>query len=90
MKGNGKESCISVYALYSKYGNTLAHCTISVEDEGYYDLQTPGAGTVCMDGETCEAISDDGKVVTLINREGELDCDFKLTKEEFEVACFCN
>lgn len=83
-----KKVCLSVESLYNKYGKDLTYCTISVEDKGYFDLQTLEAGTVCMDGETCEVISDKGNEVTLINREGESDYEFKLTKEEFGVACF--
>lgn len=80
--------CLSVKALHYKYGENLTHCTISTEDDGYFDLQTLGVGTVCMDGEECEVVKNDGFDVTLVNREGESDYEFLLTKEEFEVASF--
>ena len=82
----GKTVCLSIERLYEKYGESLTHCTISTKDEGYFDLRTIEAGIVCMDGEECEVLKDDEFGITLINRDGEADCEFKLTKEEFEIA----
>lgn len=81
-----KEAYLSVEELYNKCGESLNYCTVSTKDNGYYDLQTPKDGTVCMDGEKCKIIGSDNNIFTLINVEGEKDCEFQLTKEEFEIA----
>lgn len=78
--------CLSIKSLYDGYGENLAYCNISIDDEGYYDLQTLEIGTVCMDGEECEILSDNKGIVILVNNNGECNCQFKLTKEEFETA----
>lgn len=82
--------CISIKSLYEKYGYNLTYCNISTEDDGYYDLQTEEAGTVCMDGESCKIIKQDDKQITLTNYDGEMRTTFVLTKEEFEVATYGN
>jgi len=81
-----KNICISVKALYDKYGEKLSYCNISTEDDGYYDLQTEFSGTVCMDGENCEVIEENDDVVKLLNKDGEINTTFTLTLEEFYIA----
>lgn len=83
------KTCISIEALYNKFGSALEFCnikTIQTNDKSkYFDLFT-NVGLVCMDGESCNIISNDGDVVVLSNEEGEIDYNFMLTIEEFNVA----
>lgn len=45
------EVCISVEALYEKYGERLWKCRIEA-DETYYDLYNSSNELACCDGET--------------------------------------
>lgn len=87
--------CISVQALYEKYGEQLTNVKIDYISKGeenpdcdYYDLYDRYGQLVCMDGEVCEVVSHENGVWTLINSDGEYDIEFELTDEEMEIACF--
>ena len=85
-----EEVCISVKALYDKYGETLEWCDIIVEiTDGfdYYDLVVLNE-IVCMDGEICKVFHETDNVITLSNNEGEFDFRFNLSREEFNIATF--
>ncbi len=55
------------------------------DDEDYYDLITAD-GIVCMDGEKCNVLGDDGRYIELLQVDG--NSTFKLTKPEFKMATF--
>lgn len=83
-----KNITISLKALYANFGENLKYGTISKSVDGeweYYDLETSD-GTVCMDGETCEIVENDGNIFTL--RSIEEEEVFKLTKEEVSIGSF--
>lgn len=81
--------CISVQALYDKYGENLpSGNTIDVVSwEGYYDLRDEHGNLVCMDGEECEVVYElSSRMYKFVNRNGEYDATFYLTKEEVDIA----
>lgn len=85
-----KEVTISLAALYERYNGKLNQGTIEKtvsNGEEYYDLIEDN-GRVCMDGETCEIVSEEGDQYVLSNPKGEQETTFKLTKEEMKVAVF--
>jgi len=85
-----REACLSIKALYDKFGEHLTYGKILVDrtdDNNYYDLLVSD-GIACMDGEVCEIVHKDDNAVTLVNHDGEVDMTFKLTREEFGVANF--
>ena len=63
----------------------VVRCT---EDDGeeYYDILSDG-GLACMDGETCEIVGRGEGFVELHSIEADDGVNFKLSPEEFEVAC---
>ena len=84
-----KTACISVQALYNKYGENLpSGNTVDVDSwEGYYDLRDACGNLVCMDGEECEVVYElASRMYKFANREGEFDTTFYLTPDEFKVA----
>ena len=58
------------------------------EDDGetYYDILS-GGDLACMDGETCEIVGRGEGFVELHSIEADDGVNFKLSPEEFEVAC---
>ena len=58
------------------------------EDDGetYYDILSDG-DLACMDGETCEIVGRGEGFVELHSIEADDGVNFKLSPEEFEVAC---
>ena len=88
-----KKVCISVKTLYNEIGEQLTHGTIQKSgEEGneYYDFYNNNQDIIaCMDGEEVYIVYQDDKTVELLNKNGEIDMNFKLTREEFEVATYC-
>lgn len=89
--------CIGVSNLYEAHPNGVLTYTdieyeadrnIDGELEEYYDLRTKDGDLVCMDGESCNVLSKQDGVVTLLNTEGEVDMTFRLTEEEFKIATY--
>lgn len=94
--------CISIAALYNKFGDNLPsgnHIRVSYCDSDgfrggyYYDLYDNCGNLVCMDGETCDMddiIRDtpDGYIYRFVNRNGEFNTEFYLTKDEMYEAVF--
>lgn len=83
---------ISIKMLYEGIGDLLSYGYIEHEfqketNTHYYDLYDDKGHVVCMDGEECE-IYFDGNLYKLINKNGEVETEFYLTKEEFEIATF--
>ena len=58
------------------------------EDDGetYYDILSDG-DLACMDGETCEIVGRGEGFIELHSIEADDGVNFKLSSEEFEVAC---
>lgn len=86
-----KTACISLKTLYEHFGEDLACGTIEyTNDNGseYWDLRNGDSIILCMDGESCEVVFHNDRRVELINRDGEIDTKFILSKEEFEIATF--
>lgn len=83
-----RKECISVKALYEKFGEHLTYCDISTEDDGeqsFYDLvDKKNRGFLCMDGESCEVLQESDGIVVLLN-DGVTFC---LTQEEYAVTSF--
>lgn len=77
---------ICVKTLYEKYGCHLMNGNIIEVDNEYYDLLTRNRELACMDGEVCEVINENENYYKLINKNGEQDVEFCLTKKEFEIA----
>lgn len=93
-RNNTKTVCVSVKTLYERYGKNIVNGEIECSPVGqenptcdYYNLYDRYGQIVCMDGEECEIV-DDTNDVLLLNRDGEFDVTFTLTKEEFAVAAF--
>lgn len=88
-----KKVCISVKTLYDEIGEQLTYGIIqkSVEDKNeYFDFYNNNQDIIaCMDGEEVYIVYQDDKTVELLNKNGEIDMNFKLTREEFEVATYC-
>lgn len=88
----GKTVGLSIKTLYEKYGNALlggGDCRVKVIADGgddYYDLCHVDGGIICCDGEEAEVVDVDAKFVHFIDRDGEDDAEFRLTREEFGVA----
>jgi hypothetical protein len=82
--------CISVKALYDEIGDNLTYGKIEVSEDGkYFDLYNNDNSLVaCMDGEEVIVIHTNDNYMELLNSNGEIDMNFKLSKEEFEVATF--
>ena len=87
-----KKVCISVKTLYDEIGEQLTHGSIKKSgEEGneYYDLYNNRQDIVaCMDGEEVYIVYQDDKTVELLNKNGEIDTNFKLTRKEFEIATY--
>ena len=87
-------TCISIEALFNKYGNNLPsgnYIEVSYgEDMCYYDLRDKHGNLVCMDGEECEIAYAVPGLYKLTNKEGEIDTTFFLTIEEVKQATFSN
>ncbi len=81
-----RKQCISVKALYEKYGDHLTYCDINYtydEKNNYHDLvDKRNRGILCMDGEFCEVLLEANGIVVLLN-DGVTFC---LTREEYYVA----
>ena len=88
-----KKVCISVKTLYDEIGEQLTHGTIQKSGEDgneYFDFYNNNQDIIaCMDGEEVYIVYQDDKTVELLNKNGEIDMNFKLTREEFEVATYC-
>lgn len=93
--------CISLAALHNKFGDNLPsgnRIEVSYCDSDsfycnsfngcyYYDLYDQHENLVCMDGEECEVMYEpSSRKYKFINREGEIDSVFYLTKEEVDEA----
>lgn len=96
MKINDKV-CISIKALYDKYGECLNFCGINriVNDKNnsnydIYELYNGFDKLVCMDGEGCTIINIDNnnESVKLVNKNGETDEVFSLSFDEYKMAVF--
>lgn len=95
-----KEVCISLMTLFERYKNDMEcekvdiscgeirHSYQEETDTHYYDLYNSKGEIMCMDGETCQVISELENEVMFLNQDGENDVEFTLTKEEFEYATF--
>lgn len=86
-----KTTCISLADLYNKFGEKLTYGTIEKSyqeetDTEYFDFYNNKHGLSCMDGEVVYIEYLDDNIVELINKDGEIDTSFKLSKEEFEIA----
>ena len=88
-----KKICISVKTLYDEIGEQLTHGIIQKSGEDgneYFDFYNNNQDIIaCMDGEEVYIVYQDDKTVELLNKNGEIDMNFKLTREEFEVATYC-
>lgn len=88
-----KKVCISVKTLYDEIGEQLTHGTIQKSGEDgneYFDFYNNNQDIIaCMDGEEVYIVYQDDKTVELLNKNGEIDTNFKLTRNEFEVATYC-
>lgn len=88
----GKTVGLSIKTLYAKYGNALlggGDYRVKVIADGgddYYDLCHVDGGIICCDGEEVEVVNVDAEFVHFIDRDGEDDTEFRLTREEFGVA----
>lgn len=81
---------VSLKSLHENFNGKINHGTIEKSEsneEVYYDLFVNGVLS-CLDGEECEVKERENGVVTLVNREGEIDTQFTLTDEEFSIACY--
>ena len=100
-RDNREKVTVDIYSLYEKYRESEDHTyanlpcghityTEHVHTDGsvstYYDLYQ-NEELVCMDGETCEVVYKDDKSVILLNSDGEDEKQFKLSREEFDIAC---
>lgn len=87
----GEKVTVSLETLYkeTKKHKTTFGYTIDTSEKGYYDLKDKFGNTVCMDGETCEVktISGLGDLI-LINRDGEKETTFTLSKKEAGICIF--
>lgn len=95
----GNTVCISIYALFNKYGNNLPsgnyiHVTHDKDMCGYnmwyYDLYDKHGNLVCMDGEECQVWYASSRYYKLVNKEGDIDTEFFLTMEEYNLAAFAS
>lgn len=86
-----KTCCVSVKALYDKFGNYLPsgnYIRVSCEGDYYYDLYDKYGNLVYTDGEECEVVYElSSRMYKFTNRDGEFDAVFYLTKEEMDYAC---
>ena len=86
-----KKISVSVMALYEKFGEKLTHGRIrkTVDSDGeFYDLVVDGWKLATCDGEVNELISVENGVYTFKNDEGDFgEVTFKLTQDEFNIAC---
>lgn len=91
------EKCISLKMLYDKFnidgfcelncGYEIEHSSEEETNTDYYDLIDNYGHIVCMDGENCQVIYEEDKDrYKLINRDGEVDTEFYMTKEELLIA----
>lgn len=87
----GEKVTVSLETLYkeTKKHKTSFGYNIDTSEKGYYDLKDKFGNTVCMDGETCEVktISGLGDLI-LINRDGEKETTFTLSKKEADICIF--
>lgn len=84
-----RDVCISIEALYDKYGNNTSVNTINVSHSNgceYYDLYNKDGELACMDGETVTVFQENEHFVSFVNKYGETDVFFDLTPEEAETA----
>lgn len=85
-------TCISIETLFNKYGSNLPsdnYIDVTIdEDTRYFDLRDKHGNLVCMDGEECQAWYDGSQMYKLVNKEGEIDTEFFLTMEEYNLASF--
>lgn len=88
---NGKKVCISVKSLAEKNADLEYTDIISdYDDEGkFYMLYNDDGELCCLDGECCEInhVTYDG-VYDLVNRNGETDVHFMLSKHDLDIAVF--
>lgn len=90
----GMKVCISVQALYNKYGENLCYCGIDCNNRedsvNYCDLYNGFGKLVCMDGEECiiDDIDDKNEIITLMNEHGDEAAVFQLSFEEYRTAVF--
>ena len=87
-----KKVCISVKTLYDEIGEQLTHGLIQKsgeEGKEYFDLYNNNQDVIaCMDGEEVYIVYQDDKTVELLNKNGEIDMNFKLTRQEYDIAVF--
>ena len=87
-----KTVCISIQALYEKFGSKLTYTIINKTREGknqYFDLYNLHDDMIaCCNGECVQIIEENENVIVLLNIEGENDIKFELSREEFETAVF--
>ena len=87
-----KTVCISIQALYEKFGNKLTYTTIDKTGEGehqYFDIYNLYDDMIaCCDGECVQIIEENENVITFLNTDAEKDIKFELSREEFETAVF--
>ena len=87
----GTTVCISVQALYERFGKLL-FCKIYPDfvqiksDYEYFDLYNDDGECACMDGEevTIEQVGE--HLITFRNDNGESSVHFTLTVDEAEIA----
>ena len=94
----GNTVCVSVAALFYKYGRNLPSgntVKVSFSQLGkycpdkmkrYFDLYDKHGGIVCMDGEECQVWYSGSGYYEFFNQNGYMPATFRLTTEEYEVA----
>lgn len=86
----GQDIGVCIKSLYDNFENlTFAKVVPDFDENGdmnYYDLYNDDGLFACCDGEICtvEYVSDN--LVNFVNRNGETDARFTLTKREVEVS----
>lgn len=87
----GQKVDISVKELYRENlkGNVKLEYTFIAARDGYYDLYNEYNEFCCMDGEECiiDHIVYDG-MYDLVNRNGEMDVHFMLSRHDLDIAVF--
>ena len=87
-----KTACISIQALYEKFGNKLTYTIIDKTGEGehqYFDIYNLYDDMIaCCDGECVQIIEENENVITFLNTDADKDIKFELSRKEFETAVF--